>query len=59
MKNTGGAVERREKGSRWLSVVGWWLPVVELMVERPMMRVVVAEGHSGERKKKKDRLQEN
>jgi hypothetical protein len=40
-------------------VVGWWLPVVELMVERPMMRVVVAEGHNGERKKKKDRLQEN
>jgi hypothetical protein len=40
-------------------VVGWWLPVVELMVERSMMRVVVAEGHNGERKKKKDRLQEN
>ena len=58
-KKTGGAAERREKGSRWLSVVGWWLPVVELMVERPVMRVVVAEGHGGERKKRMDRLQEN
>jgi hypothetical protein len=29
------------------------------MVERPVMRVVVAEGHGGERKKRMDRLQEN
>jgi hypothetical protein len=29
--------------------------VVELMVERPVIRVVVAEGHGGERKKRKDR----
>jgi hypothetical protein len=29
--------------------------VVELMVERPVMRVVVVEGHGGERKKRKDR----
>ena len=29
--------------------------MVELMVERPVMRVVVAEGHGGERKKRKDR----
>ena len=28
------------------------------MVERPVMRVVVAEGHGGKRKKRKDRLQE-
>jgi hypothetical protein len=28
--------------------------VVELMVERPVIRVVVAEGHGGERKKRKD-----
>jgi hypothetical protein len=55
----GGVVERREKGSRWLSVVDWWLPVMKLMVERPMMRVVEAEGHGGERKKRKDLLQEN
>jgi hypothetical protein len=40
-------------------VVGWWLPVVELMVERPVMRVVVAEGHGRERKKRMDLLQEN
>jgi hypothetical protein len=33
--------------------------MVELMVESPVMRVVVAEGHSGERQKRKDRLQEN
>jgi hypothetical protein len=26
-----------------------------LMVERPVIRVVVAEGHGGERKKRKDR----
>ena len=29
--------------------------MVELMVERPVIRVVVAEGHGGERKKRKDR----
>jgi hypothetical protein len=32
----------------------WWLPVVELMVERPVMRVVVAKGHGGEKKKRED-----
>jgi len=58
-KKIGGAAKRREKGSRWLSVVIWWLPVMQLMVETPLMRVVVAEGHGGERKKRKDRLQEN
>ena len=29
------------------------------MVRRHVMMVVVAEGHGGERKKRKDRLQEN
>ena len=29
--------------------------MVELMVERLVIRVVVAEGHGGERKKRKDR----
>jgi hypothetical protein len=48
----GGAAERREKGSRWLSVDGWWLPVVELMVERQVMRVVVAEAVERERERK-------
>jgi len=33
--------------------------VVEMMVGRPLMRVVVAEGHGGERKKRENRLQEN
>jgi hypothetical protein len=33
--------------------------VVKLVVERPVMRVVVAKGHDGERKKRKDRLHEN
>jgi hypothetical protein len=28
-------------------------------VRRPMMRVVAAKGHGGERKKREDRLQEN
>jgi len=28
--------------------------VVEMMVGRPVMRVVVAEGHDGERKKRKE-----
>jgi hypothetical protein len=28
--------------------------VVELMVERPVMRVVVAKGHGGEKKKRED-----
>jgi hypothetical protein len=42
-----------------LVVVWWlcWLPVVELMVGRPVMRVVVAEGHDWERKKREDSLQ--
>jgi len=53
----GGAAERREKGSQWLSMVGRWLRVVELMLGRPVMRVVVAEGHGGERKKREDSLQ--
>jgi len=30
-----------------------------MMVRRPMMRVVVAKSHGGERKKREDRLQEN
>jgi hypothetical protein len=30
-----------------------------MMVGRPVMRVVVAEGHGGERKKRKEQLQEN
>jgi len=32
---------------------------VEMMVGRPVIRVVVAEGHDGERKKRENRLQEN
>ena len=32
----------------------WWLPVVELMVGRPMMRVVVADGHDREKNKRED-----
>jgi hypothetical protein len=42
-------------------VVGWWLcwlPMVELMVGRPVMRVVAAEGHGGERGSgKREKLQ--
>jgi hypothetical protein len=38
-------------------MVGRWLRVVELMLGRPVMRVVVAEGHDGERKKREDSLQ--
>jgi hypothetical protein len=38
-------------------MIGWWLcwlPVVELMVGRPVMRVVVvAEGHSGEERRER------
>jgi hypothetical protein len=53
--------QRGERNQRWLLVVGWWLcwlPVVELMVGRPVMRVVVAEGHSGERGRgKREKLQ--
>jgi hypothetical protein len=30
-----------------------------MMVGRPVIRVVVAEGHDGERKKRENRLQEN
>jgi len=50
-------LQRGERNQWWLLVVGWWLcwlPVVELMVGRPVMRVVVAEGHGGERKKRED-----
>jgi len=36
-----------------------WLLKVETMVRRQVMRVVVAEGHDREIKKRKDRLQEN
>jgi hypothetical protein len=45
-------LQRGERNRRWLLVVDWWLcwlPVVELMVGRPVMRVVVAEGHGGEK----------
>jgi hypothetical protein len=48
---------RRERNRRWLLVFGWWLcwlPVVELMVGRPVMRVVVAKGHNEEKKKRED-----
>jgi len=38
--------------------LSFWLPVVELMVVRPVMRVVVAEGHGGERGRgKREKLQ--
>ena len=53
-QNAREGLQRRERKRRWLLVVGWWLrwlPVVEIMVGRPVMRVVVAEGHDGERKK--------
>ena len=54
-------LQRGERNRRWLLVVGWWLfwlPVVELMVGRPVMRVVVAEGHGGERGRgKREKLQ--
>jgi hypothetical protein len=39
-------LQRREKGSQWLSVVGWWLPVVELVVAG-------TRGGEGERKLQK------
>jgi hypothetical protein len=52
-KKMGGVVERREKGSQWLSVVGWCLPVVELIVGRLVMRVVVAETAERERGREK------
>jgi hypothetical protein len=51
-------LQRGERNRRWLLVVGWWLfwlPVVELMVGRPVMRVVVAEGHGGEEREGKER----
>ena len=51
--------KRGERNIKWLLVVGWWLrwlPVVEMMVGRPVMRVVVAEGDGGERRKKKKLL---
>ena len=35
-----------------------WLLEVEMMVRSQVMKVVVAEGHGGERKQKKDCLQE-
>jgi hypothetical protein len=50
-------LQRGEGNRRWLLMVGWWLcwlPVVELMVGRPVMRVVVvAEGHSGEERRER------
>jgi hypothetical protein len=45
-----GERERVAVAAWWL----WWLPVVELIVGRPVMRVVVAEGHSREKKKRED-----
>jgi hypothetical protein len=42
-------LQRREKGSRWLSVVGWWLTVMELVVEKLVMRLVVVEATERER----------
>jgi hypothetical protein len=54
-------MQRGERNRRWLLVVGWWLcwlPVVELMVGRPVMRVVVAEGHGGERGRGKRKIAE-
>jgi hypothetical protein len=50
-------LQRREKVSRWLSVVGWWLTVVELVVEKLVMRVVVAEAAGRERGKLQKRGQ--
>jgi hypothetical protein len=44
-------LQRREKGSRWLSVADWWLTVVELVVEKLVMRVVVAEAAERERER--------
>jgi hypothetical protein len=52
-KKTGGAAEKPTVAL----VFGWWLcwlPVVELMVGRLVMRVVVAEGHYEEKKKRED-----
>jgi hypothetical protein len=44
-------LQRRETGSRWLSVADWWLTVVELVVEKLVMRVVVAEAAERERER--------
>jgi hypothetical protein len=55
-KNAREGLQRGERDRRWLLVVGWWLcwlPMMKVMVGRPVMRVVVAEDHGGERKKKK------
>jgi hypothetical protein len=55
-ENGRGCREERETGggSWWLC----WLPVVDLMGGRPVMRVVVAEGHGGEKGKgKREKLQ--
>jgi hypothetical protein len=54
-------LQRGERNRQWLLVVGWWLcwiPVVELMVGRPVMRVVVVEGHGGERERKERKVAE-
>jgi hypothetical protein len=56
-KNAREGLQRGEIDRRWLLVVGWWLcwlPMMKVMVGRPMMRVVVAEDHGGERKKKEE-----
>jgi hypothetical protein len=53
-KNTRERLQIGERDRRWLLEVGWWLcwlPVMKVMVGRPVMRVVVAEDHGGERKK--------
>ena len=42
-------LQRGERNRQWLLVFGWWLcwlPMVELMVGRPVMRVVMAEGQT-------------
>ena len=53
-KNAREGLQRGERDRRWLLVVGWWLcwlPLIKVMVGRPVMRVVVAKDHGGERKK--------
>jgi len=49
-------LQRGERNRQWLLVFGWWLcwlPMVELMVGRPVMRVVVAETTERERERRK------
>jgi len=49
-------LQRGERNRQWLLVFGWWLcwlPMVELMVGRPVMRVVVAETAERERERRK------